>query len=128
SEQANYKTVGINDIEAGWMGLDIGPDSCELYAKIISESKLIVWNGPMGVFEIEQFANGTKSVAEALAKTEGFSVIGGGDSAAAGEQVGFEKQINQIYIGGGASLEYMEGKELPEIKEVNDKSEEAIYA
>lgn len=121
SEQANYKTVGINDIEAGWMGLDIGPDSCELYAKIISESKLIVWNGPMGVFEIEQFANGTKSVAEALAKTEGYSVIGGGDSAAAVEQFGFSKEMNHISTGGGASLEFMEGKELPGIKELNDK-------
>src|SRR5699024_7940474 len=121
SEQANYKTVGINDIEAGWMGLDIGPDSCELYAKIISESKLIVWNGPMGVFEIEQFANGTKSVAEALAKTEGYSVIGGGDSAAAVEQFGFSKEMDHISTGGGASLEFMEGKELPGIKELNDK-------
>lgn len=121
SEQANYKTVGINDIESGWMGLDIGPDSCELYAKIISESKLIVWNGPMGVFEMEQFANGTKSVAEALAKTEGYSVIGGGDSAAAVEQFGFSKEMDHISTGGGASLEFMEGKELPGIKELNDK-------
>ncbi len=121
SKDANYKTVEVDQIEAGWMGLDIGPDSCKTYEEVISESKLIVWNGPMGVFEMEQFANGTKSVANALAKTEGYSVIGGGDSAAAVEQFGLSEEMDHISTGGGASLEFMEGKELPGIKELNDK-------
>ena len=121
SKDANYKTVGVDKIESGWMGLDIGPDSCEIYEKVILESKLIVWNGPMGVFEMEQFACGTRSVAKALAKTKGYSIIGGGDSAAAVEQFGLSKEMDHISTGGGASLEFMEGKELPGIKELNDK-------
>lgn len=121
SKDANYKTVNVDQIEPGWMGLDIGPDSCEVYKKVILESKLIVWNGPMGVFEMEQFACGTKSVAEALAKTEGYSVIGGGDSASAVDQFGLSEQMDHVSTGGGASLEFMEGKELPGIKELNDK-------
>lgn len=128
SKDANYKTVAVDKIESGWMGLDIGPESCELYEKVILESKLIVWNGPMGVFEMEQFANGTKSVANALAKTEGYSVIGGGDSAAAVEQFGLSKEMDHVSTGGGASLEFMEGKELPGIKELNDKKEDLSNA
>jgi len=123
SKDANYKTVGVGAIEAGWMGLDIGPESRSTYEEIISNSNLIVWNGPMGVFEMEQFANGTKSVADALSKTKGYSIIGGGDSAAAVEQFSLSKQMDHISTGGGASLEFMEGKELPGIKELNDKEE-----
>lgn len=123
SKDANYKTVGVDAIEAGWMGLDIGPESRNSYEEIILNSNLIVWNGPMGVFEMEQFANGTKSVANALSKTKGYSIIGGGDSAAAVEQFSLSKQMDHISTGGGASLEFMEGKELPGIKELNDKEE-----
>ena len=121
SSTANYKTVSVDNIESGWMGLDIGPDSAENYRKIILESNLIVWNGPMGVFEMEQFAHGTKTVAQSMAETKGYSVIGGGDSAAAVEQFELSSQMDHVSTGGGASLEFMEGKELPGIKELNDK-------
>src|SRR5690625_1878208 len=105
------------------MGLDIGPESRSTYEEIISNSNLIVWNGPMGVFEMEQFANGTKSVADALSKTKGYSIIGGGDSAAAVEQSSLSTQMDHISTGGGASLECMEREELTGSKEVNDKDE-----
>lgn len=121
SKDANYKTVSVEEIEPGWMGLDIGPKSCEVYKKVILESNLIVWNGPMGVFEMEQFACGTESIADALAETKGYSIIGGGDSAAAVDQFGLSAQMDHVSTGGGASLEFMEGKELPGIKELNDK-------
>src|SRR5699024_5122201 len=107
----------------GWMGLDIGPDSRSTYEEIISHSNLIVWNGPMGVFEMEQFANGTKSVANALSKTKGNQIIGGRDCEAAVQQISLSKQMDHISTGGSASLEFMEGKELPGIKELNDKEE-----
>ncbi len=121
SKDANYKTVAVDQMETGWMGLDIGPKSCETFKKVILDSKLIIWNGPMGVFEMKQFECGTKSVAEALAKTAGYTVIGGGDSAAAVEQFRLSEQMDHVSTGGGASLEFMEGKELPGIKELNDK-------
>ncbi len=121
SKDANYKTVAVDHMETGWMGLDIGPESCETFKEVILDSKLIIWNGPMGVFEMKQFECGTKSVAEALAKTAGYTVIGGGDSAAAVEQFGLSEQMDHVSTGGGASLEFMEGKELPGIKGLNDK-------
>src|SRR5690625_1865526 len=93
------------------------------YEEIISNSNFILCNVPKGVFEIEQVAIGTKSVADALSKTKGYSIIGGGDSAAAVEQISLSKQMDHISTGGGASLEFMEGKELPGIKELNDKEE-----
>lgn len=96
------------------LGLDIGPDSAQRFAAVIKESKTIFWNGPMGVFEIEKFANGTKTVAAALTETDGFSVVGGGDSAAAVRILGFaDEQFGHISTGGGASLEFLEGKALP---------------
>ena len=96
------------------LGLDIGPDSAERFAEVIRGSKTIFWNGPMGVFEIEKFANGTKTVAAALTETDGFSVVGGGDSAAAVRILGFtDEQFGHISTGGGASLEFLEGKKLP---------------
>lgn len=118
---ANTKVVDINEIPAGWMGLDIGPKTRELYADVIKNSKLVVWNGPMGVFEIDIFAEGTKAVAKACATTEGYTVIGGGDSAAAAEKFHLADQMDHISTGGGASLEFMEGKALPGVEALNDK-------
>lgn len=124
NEHAQVKTVNANGIEQGWMCLDIGPETAQTYRDVILNSKLIVWNGPMGVFEMEPFSNGTRTVAEALAETKGYSVIGGGDSAAAVEQFGIADQMDHVSTGGGASLELMEGKLLPGIAVLDDKDEE----
>ncbi|MFC7688172.1 phosphoglycerate kinase [Ureibacillus sp. GCM10028918] len=121
SKDAETKTVDIEEIPEDWMGLDIGPKTAEHYASIIKDSKLIIWNGPMGVFEMDKFANGTKTVAQAMADTEGYTIIGGGDSAAAVEKFEVASQMNHISTGGGASLELMEGKALPGIVSLNDK-------
>src|SRR5699024_2432900 len=101
--------------------LDIGPETANTYREVIANSELIVWNGPMGVFEMEPFANGTKAVAEALAETEGYSVIGGGDSAAAVEKFGVADRMNHVATGGGASLELIEGKTFPGVVALDDK-------
>jgi len=101
------------------MGLDIGPQAQEVFSKVIEKSKTILWNGPMGVFEMSNFAKGTKNVAEAVVKaTEngGFSLIGGGDSAAAINSLGYGEKVSYVSTGGGALLEFMEGKELPGVK------------
>ncbi|MBE1554868.1 phosphoglycerate kinase [Filibacter limicola] len=121
SKDAKTKTVSINSIPKGWMGLDIGPETAELYANVIKNSKLIIWNGPMGVFEMESFAAGTKRVAEAMAETQAYTVIGGGDSAAAVEKFGVGDKMDHISTGGGASLEFMEGKDLPGVTALKDK-------
>lgn len=121
SKDANTKVVAIEDIPADYMGLDIGPKTAEIYAEVIKNSKLVIWNGPMGVFEIDVFANGTKAVAQAMAQTEGYTIIGGGDSAAAVEKFNVADQMSHISTGGGASLEFMEGKELPGVVALNDK-------
>lgn len=121
SKDAETQVVDITNIPEDWMGLDIGPKTAEKYAEIIKNSKLIIWNGPMGVFEMDKFANGTKAVANAMAETEGYTVIGGGDSAAAVEKFGVADKMDHISTGGGASLELMEGKELPGIVALNDK-------
>ncbi|BDH62904.1 phosphoglycerate kinase [Lysinibacillus sp. PLM2] len=121
SKDAERKTVEIDSIPDEWMGLDIGPKTATEYADIIKASKLIIWNGPMGVFEMEPFANGTKTVALAMAETEGYTVIGGGDSAAAVEKFSVAEKMDHISTGGGASLELMEGKQLPGIVALNDK-------
>ncbi|KKB38650.1 phosphoglycerate kinase [Bacillus thermotolerans] len=122
SEEAEAKTVDIDSIPSGWMGLDIGPKTSELYRETIQKSKLVIWNGPMGVFEMEKFAGGTKAVAEALAEAEDtYSVIGGGDSAAAVETFGIAGKMDHISTGGGASLEFMEGKQLPGVVALDDK-------
>lgn len=110
SVDANTKVVELDSIPKDWEGLDIGPKTTELYADVIANSKLIIWNGPMGVFELEPFENGTKRVAEAMAETNAYTVIGGGDSAAAVEKFNVGEKMDHISTGGGASLEFMEGK------------------
>ena len=120
-EDANTKEVAIEEIPADWEALDIGPKTAELYRDVIQKSKLVIWNGPMGVFEIDKFAGGTKAVAESLAEADTYSIIGGGDSAAAVEKFGLADKMSHISTGGGASLEFMEGKELPGVVALNDK-------
>ncbi|MCM3735482.1 phosphoglycerate kinase [Bacillus cytotoxicus] len=122
SETANRQVVDIDSIPADWQSLDIGPKTSAIYADVIKNSKLVVWNGPMGVFEMAPYAEGTKAVGQALADAEGtYSVIGGGDSAAAVELFGMADKMSHISTGGGASLEFMEGKELPGVVCLNDK-------
>ncbi|MGD6968406.1 phosphoglycerate kinase [Rossellomorea vietnamensis] len=122
SNDANTKVVPIEEIPSDWEALDIGPKTQEQYASVIKDSRLVIWNGPMGVFEIEKFANGTKAVGQALADAaDTYSVIGGGDSAAAVEKFGLADKMSHISTGGGASLEFMEGKELPGVAALNDK-------
>ncbi len=121
SADANVQQVAIDSIPTGWMGLDIGPETAKHYAEIIEKSQLIIWNGPMGVFEMKPFENGTKTVAEAMATTAGYTVIGGGDSAAAVEQFDLADKMDHISTGGGASLELMEGKVLPGIAALSEK-------
>ncbi|WP_226682144.1 phosphoglycerate kinase [Sutcliffiella horikoshii] len=122
SNDANIKIVPVEEIPSDWEGLDCGPKSREIYADVIKNSKLVIWNGPMGVFELDAFAGGTKAVGEALAEaTDTYSVIGGGDSAAAVEKFNLADKMSHISTGGGASLEFMEGKELPGVVALNDK-------
>lgn len=121
SNDANKAVVDISEIPADWEGLDIGPKTVELYKEAIINSKLVIWNGPMGVFELESYANGTRGVGEALAASAGYTVIGGGDSAAAVEKFGLAEKMDHISTGGGASLEFMEGKQLPGVVALNDK-------
>nr|WP_317356626.1 phosphoglycerate kinase [uncultured Tyzzerella sp.] len=115
-----FKTVE-GGIPEGWQGLDIGEKTRELFANAIKDAKTVVWNGPMGVFEFENFAKGTIAVAEALANIDATTIIGGGDSAAAVNQLGFGDKMSHISTGGGASLEFLEGKELPGVVAANDK-------
>jgi phosphoglycerate kinase len=121
SANANTNVVGIDGIPADWEGVDIGPKTREIYAETIKTSKLVVWNGPMGVFEIEPFSHGTRAVAQACAETSGYTIIGGGDSAAAVEKFHLAEKMDHISTGGGASLEFMEGKALPGVVALNDK-------
>jgi len=121
---AESKTVAANEIPEGWMGLDIGPESAKRFAALLTEARTVFWNGPMGVFEFEAFAAGTRAVAEALVSATGkgaFTVVGGGDSAAAVRTLGLpEDGFSHISTGGGASLEYLEGKQLPGISVLED--------
>ncbi len=116
-----WRVVPRGGIEHDWEGLDIGPHTRERYAKEIANAKTVIWNGPMGVFEFENFANGTKAIAKSLAETECTSIIGGGDSAAAVNQLGFGDKMSHISTGGGASLEFLEGKVLPGLAAADDK-------
>ena len=121
SNDAPFKTVGLGEIAADEEGLDIGEKTRALYAEAIADAKTVVWNGPMGVFEMSNFAKGTIAVAEALAAIDATTIIGGGDSAAAVNQLGFGDKMSHISTGGGASLEFLEGKELPGVAAANDK-------
>ena len=118
---ANTDVVESGQIPDGWQGLDIGPKTVELYCDAVKDAGTVIWNGPMGVFEFEKFAVGTKAVAEALSKTDAITIIGGGDSAAAVQQLGYADKMTHISTGGGASLEFMEGKVLPGIACLQDK-------
>ena len=110
---ANTLTVTAGEIPDGWEGMDIGPKTVELYCSAVKDAGTVIWNGPMGVFEFPAFAKGTEAMAEALSRTDAITIIGGGDSAAAVEQLGYADKMTHISTGGGASLEFMEGKELP---------------
>jgi phosphoglycerate kinase len=124
SNETPFKVVGENGIEDGWMALDIGPKSIETFSKVISEAGTVIWNGPMGVFEMDNFSKGTFAVAQSLAdatKKGTISIIGGGDSAAAIKKAGLDKEVTHVSTGGGASLEYLEGNELPGISSLTDK-------
>jgi phosphoglycerate kinase (EC 2.7.2.3) len=121
AEDAESKVVPIDQIPADWQALDIGSETRKLYRKVVSESKLVIWNGPMGVFEFDKFAEGTKAVAEALAESDAYTIIGGGDSAAAVDKFGLADRMDHVSTGGGASLEFMEGKVLPGVAALDDK-------
>ncbi len=121
SNDVPFHTVGRGEIAADEEGLDIGEKTRELYANAIKDAKTVVWNGPMGVFEMSNFAKGTIAVAEALANIDATTIIGGGDSAAAVNQLGYGDKMSHISTGGGASLEFLEGKELPGVAAANDK-------
>ena len=123
SNDANTNIAKTGEIPDNWMGLDIGPETVALFSKVVEESKTILWNGPMGVFEMEKFLVGTKAIAEAVAKATdngAFSLIGGGDSAAAVAKFDMTADVSYVSTGGGALLEYMEGKELPGVKAINE--------
>ena len=118
---AKSQVVKAGEIPAGWQGLDIGPETIQLYCQAVADAGTVIWNGPMGVFEFPAFAKGTEAMAEALSKTSAITIIGGGDSAAAVEQLGFADKMTHISTGGGASLEFLEGKELPGVACLLDK-------
>ena len=118
---ARSQVVKAGEIPDGWQGLDIGPETVKLYCNAVQGAGTVIWNGPMGVFEFPAFAKGTEAVAEALSKTSAITIIGGGDSAAAVQQLGYADKMTHISTGGGASLEFMEGKELPGVACLLDK-------
>lgn len=121
NETSESFATDTEEIPEGFMGLDIGPKTIKLFEDEIKQAKTVIWNGPMGVFEMPKFAVGTKSLAEIIANTDAVSIIGGGDSAAAVEQLGFADKMTHISTGGGASLEFLEGKILPGIDVLESK-------
>ena len=121
SNDAKNRVVSSDAIPAGWQGLDIGPASGKEFGREIEKAKLVVWNGPMGVFEMPAFAKGTEAIADAMSRCDGTTIIGGGDSAAAVKKLGYGDKMTHISTGGGASLEFLEGKELPGVAALNDK-------
>ncbi len=117
---ADAQTVSVDAVPDGWLGLDVGPDTCATFREYLLGAKTIFWNGPMGVFEWPRFAEGTKAVAQAVAKADAYSVVGGGDSVRALNELGLEDRISWVSTGGGASLELLEGKELPGVAAIPD--------
>jgi len=117
---AKTQTVSVDAIPDGWMGLDIGPDSVKEFQKELNECKSVIWNGPMGVFEMDAFAKGTFAIADTLASLDGITIIGGGDSVAAVEKAGLADKMSHISTGGGASLELLEGKVLPGVDALDE--------
>lgn len=120
-EDAKEEIVSVDNIPADKAGFDIGPDSVKLFSEELKNAKTVVWNGPMGVFEIEKFSKGTYDVAKSLSESEAVTIIGGGDSASAVEKAGYKDKVTHVSTGGGASLEFLEGKELPGVAAINDK-------
>jgi phosphoglycerate kinase len=122
NNDAPHKVVSINEIPEGEMGLDIGPETVKLFGEEIAKAHTVVWNGPMGVFEMPNYAKGTIGVCEAIANlTDAVTIIGGGDSAAAAISLGYADKFTHISTGGGASLEYLEGKKLPGVEAISNK-------
>jgi phosphoglycerate kinase len=119
-EDAEHRTLPIDQVPDGWMGLDIGPQTAKAYADEAGRAKLVLWNGPMGVFEMKPFAAGTLAMAQALAESPGTSIVGGGDSVAAVTQMGLAEKIDHVSTGGGASLEFLSGKPLPGVACLED--------
>lgn len=120
---ASFRVVSIEEIPADWIGVDIGPRAVETFSNYIKDAGMIFWNGPMGIYEIAPFSEGTKGIAKALAESKGLSIVGGGDIAAALEELGFADKISHISTGGGASLEFLEGRTLPGVAVLLDKSD-----
>ena len=120
SADTEAKPVDGVDVPEGWMGLDIGPRTAAAYGEAVGAAGTVFWNGPMGAFELAPFAAGTRAVAEAVARAAGYTVVGGGDSAAALTQFGLADEVDWLSTGGGASLELMEGKELPGVEVLRD--------
>lgn len=118
---AEHKICFDADFPEDWMALDIGPETCSAYNRVLREARMVIWNGPMGVFEFDAFATGTMAVAQTLAESQARTIIGGGDSVAAVKKAGLETKMTHISTGGGASLEFLEGKELPGVVALNDK-------
>ncbi len=121
ADNARYRVVPAKEIPSGWMGLDIGPQTATAFAEVIGRAGTVLWNGPMGVFEFQPFAAGTRAVAESMAASRAVTIVGGGDTAAAVEEMGLADRMTHISTGGGATLEFMEGKELPGVAVLNDK-------
>lgn len=124
SDKSESSFTDSDEIKEGYMGLDIGPKSIEKFKEALKDAKTVIWNGPMGVFEMEKFASGTEAIADILSKMNAITIIGGGDSAAAVEKLGYADKMTHISTGGGASLEFLEGKILPGIDALDDKQEE----